>query len=52
MSYLKSFPLLFLLPLLDWLELPNPKSPKTSSKISEKDEEKSKLPKPLCPPPP
>ena len=50
MSYLKSFPLLLLLPLLDCPVPPKPKSLKKSSKISEKDDEKSKLPKPLCPP--
>ena len=53
-SYLKSLPLLFDLPLLDLPEDAKPKSPKfpkTSSNISEKEEEKSKLPKPPCPPP-
>ena len=47
-SYLKSLPLLLDL-ALDLPEDPkpkSPKSPKTSSNISEKEDEKSKLPKP------
>ena len=48
-SYLKSDPLLLLLPL-ELLLLP-PKSPKKSSKISEKSAP-LKPPKPPCPPPP
>jgi hypothetical protein len=47
-SYLRSEPLL--LDFLDLLPPPNP-SPKKSSKISEKELEKSKLPKPPLPPP-
>jgi len=48
-SYLKSEPRLF--DFLDLLPPPKP-SPKKSSKISEKELEKSKLPNPPLPPPP